>query len=155
MQGTTQKWRNAVEQGTVWIDDGIQFGKETEQSATQQARAAVNPDGSGAIIPYTPRVAVGPGADLQLLSWEDAKTDQSRSKADIHAPIQLKDVLCPMCGQSHKVGGSRLRTRTGFPHFKCKNPACGEVMQSSSWHCRCRTRGCRTDPDGLERPLAR
>ena len=42
--------------------------------------------------------------------------------------MDLKDILCPRCGVSCKVGNLKRRTNTGFSNIKCKNDLCNVCL---------------------------
>ena len=75
---------------------------------------------------------------LESCPPNDDKGTEDGIKAAVRATLQLKDLHCPVCSCSLKVGGMRLRTATGFSKIMCKDPVCSHVAYSNQWRCRCR-----------------
>ena len=160
LQGTLQKWRQAIGQGSIWntsfnsmglhamgnfnpYPDGISIkpgapvnpGLKSEDEQDDKTGVPVNP---GQLVSISRDASGGidhpPSPPLPLT---DANTDGVQVKANIHATLQLKDVICPKCGRGKKVGDSRLLTKTGFSNLRCKNETCGDITNSAQWMCRC------------------
>ena len=57
---------------------------------------------------------------LQLVALADAgANEQTHPLANVHGTMQLRDIGCPKCGHSQKVGNMKLRTSTSFSMIKC------------------------------------
>ena len=101
-------------------------------SSSNQAPPAHSPVGPNAASNQVPP-AHSPVGPTRSSSPHSRGKDQAR----LHALMKLRDILCPACQTSQKVGSMKLRTATGFSKIKCKNKICNESRPSAQWRCRC------------------
>ena len=93
MQAVSTRWRTAAAGGAVWNDQEVPVTAAGEQD--------------------NQIVAMDTLEEPLLAIQDDPRAAEDKPRAAVHGPLQLKDLHCPACNGEQRIGGMRLRARTG------------------------------------------